>query len=416
MDILTTKLPTFEQIVINFLKNGKTTVLEQLRNLLEQIDNELCSSRPKTLKIIKFKERSILTDFGMLTFKRRYYYDTMQDVYTCLLDTYLKIPKRSKVMTNIKLRIIEACSEMSYSKASRYGAPNGYPLSKSTAYRYIRDVSIRVKENNYITMNNDTIHVQIDEKFMNMIGSKNKKKHITATIFKGRKQIGKKGRIKLLNRTLLSAKNEEIIYKKINAYLFNKYRVKPDDLIYVSGDLAKYIQTAPEKILVCKSKYVPDKFHIKQALIDEVGVYATDNDLSDSKFIEALVDGLKNTVTTNGKKLKNILKKNSDSLKTYIDTNYQGCSQEGMNSHYYASRFAKLPMKMGIKNLTKLSKIIEAKENNSLVTVGFEHEYYLKPYDIVGHMPILHEERFVLDTRCMDKLTRKMFEHLKYGC
>lgn len=48
MDILTTKLPTFEQI-----------------------DNELCSSRPKTLKIIKFKERSILTDFGMLTFKRR---------------------------------------------------------------------------------------------------------------------------------------------------------------------------------------------------------------------------------------------------------------------------------------------------------------------------------------------------------
>ena len=113
-------------------------------------------------------------------------------------------------MTNIKLRIIEASAEMSYSKASKYGAPIDYPLSKSSAYRYIRDASLKIDENKYIVDNKDIIHVQIDEKYINMTDYKNKKKYITATIYKGRK-----GRIKLLNRTIMSADNEKTIYKKL---------------------------------------------------------------------------------------------------------------------------------------------------------------------------------------------------------
>lgn len=126
MNIVATKLPLFEEIVEKFLKMGKENILEQLANLLEQIDDKLCLKRPKSLKIIKFKQRSILTDFGMLTFKRRYYFDTLKDEYVYLLDYKLKIPKRSKVMTNIKLKVIEAASEMSYSKAAVYGAPDGF--------------------------------------------------------------------------------------------------------------------------------------------------------------------------------------------------------------------------------------------------------------------------------------------------
>ena len=86
-----------------------------------------------------------------------------------------------------------------------------------------------------------------------------------------------------------------------------------------------------------------------------------------------------------------------------------------MNSHYYASRFAKLPMKIGIKNLERLTKLIEANENGSKVKIGFAHEYYIEPLDIIGHMWNLKEERFVLDTRNMKTETRKIFENIKYG-
>jgi len=87
MNIVATKLPLFEEIVEKFLKNGKENILNQLSNLLEQIDDKLCLKRPKSLKIIKYKQRSILTDFGMLTFKRRYYFDTLKGEYLYLLES-----------------------------------------------------------------------------------------------------------------------------------------------------------------------------------------------------------------------------------------------------------------------------------------------------------------------------------------
>ena len=415
MNIVATKLPYFEEIVTDFLNKGKENILDQLRVLLEEIDDKLCLSRPKSLQIIKFKVRTILTDFGLLTFKRRYYLDTLSGEYLYLLDYELKIPKREKVMSNIKLKIIQAASQMSYSKAGYYAAPTGFPISKSSVYRYIRDACIYIEPNNFIKDNDSTIHLQIDEKFINVLGCKNKKKYLTATIFKGVKNIGKKTRIKLENRTLISAKNEKLLFTKINNLLLKKYNVRPDDEIFVSGDLAQYIQKSTDKIWVCKAKYVPDKYHIKSALLKETGLISRDEDLAESECQKILLESLKETDTVDGRKLRTLLKRNSESLREYINPKYLGCSQEGMNSHYYASRFAKLPMKIGIKNLERLTKLIEANENGSKVKIGFAHEYYIEPLDIIGHMWNLKEERFVLDTRNMKTETRKIFENIKYG-
>lgn len=415
MNIVATKLPLFEEIVENFLKKGKENILNQLADQLKEIDDKLCLKRPKSLKFVKYKQRSILTDFGMLTFKRRYYFDTLKHEYLYLLDYKLKIPKRCKVMTNIKLKVIEAASEMSYSKAAIYGAPEGYPLSKSTVYRYIKDCGIYIKQNNFIKDNEDVIHVQIDEKFLNILGSKNKKKRVTATIFKGRKTEGTKGRIKLENRTILSAKSDKELARKLNDVLLKKYKVKANQKIFVSGDLAQYIQQYPDKIWVCDSTYVPDKYHVKEALLKELGLVATDKELKNQKFIDTIIEGLKGTVSVDGIKLRTLLKRNPESLKNYTNTKYCGCSQEGMNSHYYASRFAKLPNKFGEQNLETLCKIIEAKQNRSTIKIGFALEYYAEPFDIIGHMWKLREDKFVLDTRGMKEETRKMFENIKYG-
>lgn len=416
MNIVATKLPDFEEIVIKFLEKGKDNILNQLSLLLEQIDDKLSLRRHKSLKIIKFQQRSILTDFGVLTFKRRYYLDTDNNEYLYLLDTKLKIPKRVKVLSNIKLRVIEAASEMSYSKAGYYAGPQGYPLSKSTVYRYIKDACIYVKPNNFIKDNADIIHVQIDEKFLHILGNKRKKKYVTATIFKGRKYIGKKSRIKLENRTILSAKNEKLIFEKINKTLEQKYKINQDDEIYLSGDFAQYIQQSESKIYVCRAKYIPDKYHLKSAMLKETGFVATDNDLKDPDCIAAVIESLKDCESVDGIKLRTFLKKNPGRLKEYSNPSYLGCSQEGMNSHYYASRFGKLPMKIGMKNLQVLTKLIEAKQNNSEVKIGFVNEYYIEPTKFTCSMWNLEEEKFVLDTRGMEPQSRKVFEHIKYGC
>lgn len=128
-----------------------------------------------------------------------------------------------------------------------------------------------------------------------------------------------------------------------------------------------------------------------------------------------IIKSLRGTDTVDGIKLKTLLKRNSKSLRTYTNTKYYGCSQEGMNSHYYASRFAKLPMKISQQSLEILFKIIEAKQNGSKIRIGFIHEYYTEPLDIIGHMWNLREDKFVLDTRGMKKESKKIFEELKYG-
>ena len=53
-----------------------------------------------------------------------------------------------------------------------------------------------------------------------------------------------------------------------------------------------------------------------------------------------------------------------------------------MNSHYYATRFDKVPNVWSLKTKEKLSKIIEAKQNKNIIKIGFKDEYFDMPYDL----------------------------------
>ena len=121
MDIIPTNTTSFEEIVNYFIKDIKISGLNNIGLFLENLDQFLYENKQSHLRVVKFKERVIQTSIGMLRFKRRYYYDTYEDKYRYLLDAFLSIPKRNRYMDSVKLRIIEAASEMSYEKAGRYG-------------------------------------------------------------------------------------------------------------------------------------------------------------------------------------------------------------------------------------------------------------------------------------------------------
>jgi len=95
----------------------------------------------------------------MLRFKRRYYRNTLTNEYLYLLDAAMKIPKRDKIMYDVKLKILETVSEMSYAKAGRYGCANGLPISKSTVCRLIEKTQYYIKDNMGVVKNDATVHV-----------------------------------------------------------------------------------------------------------------------------------------------------------------------------------------------------------------------------------------------------------------
>ena len=102
MSIIATNVSSFEEIVSRHIKNVKEFGLKDLSNWLERLDASLYSDRPKHLKIIKIQGRTILTSIGLLSFKRRYYYDEINNQYLYLLDSFLKIPKRIKILDEVK--------------------------------------------------------------------------------------------------------------------------------------------------------------------------------------------------------------------------------------------------------------------------------------------------------------------------
>ena len=137
-EFIPTNTTSFEEIVNNFISIGKISTLEALGKLLERIDKILYAQKQPFEKVVKIKERTIQTTIGILRFKRRYYFDELEDKYRYKLDAYLNIPKRNRLMNSVKIKIIEAASEMSYEKAGRYACDDGFPVSKSPVCRLIK--------------------------------------------------------------------------------------------------------------------------------------------------------------------------------------------------------------------------------------------------------------------------------------
>lgn len=69
MNIIPTSITSFEEIVNNLIKDIKITGLENIRKLLEAIDQALFLQKQDHMKVVKFKERVIQTTIGMLRFK-----------------------------------------------------------------------------------------------------------------------------------------------------------------------------------------------------------------------------------------------------------------------------------------------------------------------------------------------------------
>ena len=218
----------------------------------------------------------------------------------------------------------------------------------------------------------------------------------------------------LLNRTLISGKELSSFFKRINYFLQEKYHLKISDTIYLSGDLASYIQQAPDRIWVCKAIYVPDKYHVKSALKKSLGLVTTDAEINNRNYQKDIINALNQLDDVDSKKIRNLMKRKPSSFSSYLKPSYEGCSQEGMNSHYYCSRFDKVPNVFRFKTIEKLSQLIEANQNHNEVKIGFKSQYYDEPSMRLGEKK-MERYRPDINTEEMSYGMRQLFSELENG-
>lgn len=413
MNILTLKNETFD----SFLLKSHQIFKEDLVKALERYDKDIyCSIDHNRFNLIRIDERTILTTYGILTFKRRYYFDTFLEEYCYLLDNKLQIPKSKRMSNELILKILDLASIMSYKEVGEH-LSNEFVISKYSVWKAINDVLLETYFDVCIDRKDYKVHVQIDEKYIGMVKTKNKRKYYTVTIFAGLKNNGRVNT--LLNKTVVSSASLNDIKQKVNDLLINRYKVKEDEEIFISGDFATYIQHFGESITCCKSKYVPDRFHVYKTLKDKLplDVIVDDFSLNDKGFRKYLIKKLEEIDDVDAKKLKRLLVNNPKCFEAYLDKDYLGCSQEGQNSHIYAPRFGKYANRFSPSTIEKLSLIREAKAMRAKVILV--HKKRKIPEHIDTSIPInLYLEdpiRYVLDTSEMKYETAKMFNAIKYG-
>lgn len=407
-------VPLANETLDSFLLKSQQIHKEAIKLALERYDKEIYSLIDhKRFVLIRLDERTILSSYGILRFKRRYYYDSFMEEYCYLLDNKLQIPKSKRMTNELILKILDLASIMSYKEVGEH-LSNEFVISKYTVWKTINEVLLETYFDIDIDRKDLKIHVQIDEKFIGMISSINKKKYYTLTIFAGKELIGKS--YKLLNKTVISSSKLRDLKDKLNDILVNRYEVSPDEEIFISGDFATYIQNINESISCCKARYVPDKFHVYKTLKDTLpDVYVDDYSLNNENFQNYLIKELVKIDDDNARKLKNILIKNPKSFKSYLDPEYLGCSQEGQNSHIYAPRFGKYANRFSPSTIEKLSLIREARAMNAKVILVHKYRKIPGPIDVSMPQPYEDIVKYALDTREMKFETMKMFNQIKYG-
>ncbi len=410
MNILTSQQETFD----SFLSKTHEAFKEDLEKALERYDREIyCSIDHKRFVLVRLDERTVLSSHGAIRLKRRYYYDTLLGEYCHLLDSRLQIPKSKRMTGELIVKMMELASIMSYKETGEH-LSDEFVISKYTVWKTINETVLETQFTSGAADDRGKIHVQVDEKFIGMTNSPNKKRYYTMTVFAGKKRAGRSN--SLLNKTVISSSSLKELKARLNEMLQNRYHVSMDEEVFVSGDFATYIQHFGDSIMCCKSRYVPDKFHVYKTLRDALpDVHADDRSLNDRRFRRYIAGRLKGLEDANARKLRGILARSPSCFEPYLDGEYLGCSQEGQNSHIYAPRFGKYANRFSPSTIEKLAMIREAKAMNAKVVIT--HTARVLPEPIGGSLPRKYQDpaKYVLDTSGMSHETAKMFNEIKYG-
>ena len=341
--------------------------------------------RKERFSSLEKDDRTLISIFGELNFKRRYYQDkkTKEKIY--LLDQFLKLEPGERILTNVKERMLEEARETSYRKAGQK-ASYGTEISKQTVKNEINKLKFQeeIKEENtnkkqvkklYIIADEDHVHLQKG-------GIEEPRLVIVYDNF-----VSKGKRIELKNKKHFGGiyKNKiDDLWEEVMTYIENTYDTEYLEKVYISGDGANWIKTGLEWIV--KSIYVLDEFHIKKAVNGIVGRITKANKEEKEKqkknlrtslrrlnFVkfkeqcyEILSEEMEKTTRDRKEYLMNYILNNAEGIKNlYRNKKYlHGCSAEGHISHVYSYRMSSRPMGWSTLNIDNMSRLRTAKEDN----------------------------------------------------
>ena len=394
-------------LMVEFLKNsimegGLSSFTDDLNDKLMKLGYDLTKfaleyaeevifnlkERKNEFESLEKDDRKIITIFGEINFKRRYYLDKETEKRIYLLDEYFKIAPKERLLENVETRLIEEAIETNYEKAGKSAAYKT-EISKQTVMNKISELNINLSElkvlnkkavdNIYIIADEDHVHLQkggIEEPRL-------------AVVYDSIIKDGK--RTKLCNKKhfggVYKGKIDDL-WEEVLTYIENTYVLEKVKKIFILGDGANWIKTGLDWIP--NSINVLDKFHLMKAINGIVGkeskenakekaeykkrIYRSFYELDFNKTKEVVYEILAEEMEENTRKRKEKLLKYILNNKEGISNLYKyqkelhGCSAEGHISHLYSARLSSRPLGWKTINVDNVSRLRLVKADNKEIS------------------------------------------------
>ena len=384
---------------IGFMKDldsfNYSFITDIIKSYLEYIDEVFFNSsyRKNFCTSKGFYQRTILTLFGEITFKRSYYYDNNTNERFYFTDYFLNIPKRKYFDPFICSEICNESASSSYSKsgkiiASKIGKriDNNINISRASARNIVMSFNIN-DTYDYNDKKIERLFVMLDEKFVGSQFNDGNDHMIKASVifedtelvYKYKKKTNSIDRYKLVNSHTCASIENRLLNDTID-YIYKTYDVDYLKEIIFMGDCATWIKNFPKSHWFnftkdTHVKFAMDGYHFSQALnhlttqkypevYNALYQYVLDNNKNDftrlcNEFLELFPE--RSEVIENK---RNYILNNWNERQLYQNNPYMKCSMESHISHIFADLFTSRPKAYSKKGLTQLLKLRLLKINN----------------------------------------------------
>lgn len=376
-----------------------------ITNCIETIDSKFKNSPERKEKYHINKsgiERTIVTIFGTITFKRTLYKDKITGEYYFYLDDILNLESYKTYDSIIRAILVDDSVNTSPNNVSYHSSLNilnlkNYltstiaPIPRQTIYRFKRETKIR-KVNYDLIPTNKTLYVMVDEKWIHQQDkdNPNNKKWIMTkcfVTFTGIERKGKRSRL-IGKHTFITTSSTP--WKDFTNEIHQIYNFEKIETINLLSDAGSWILSGKDELkFYSNNKVIVNtcEFHVKQ----KINRSTTDKELR-LKIASIIYDnGDKNSFINEMDKL--IETKNSDArkqkiteYKNYILKHWKGIinmknsacksSMEAHIEHCIASTFSSVPKAYSKNDIETYLKLQELKLNNINI-----FKYYLDTFD-----------------------------------
>lgn len=260
----------------NFYANQRERNIHEIKIKWEELDNYLFKNRNiKKYKVVKFKERKLITKIGVISFKRRiykYYNITHKKwMYIALLDDHLQLQKWKHISSDVVDHIINSLGDGKRYKDIIDTLPN-CRISKMSISRITNNSFLNIESNQQIKLKHKAIiYVNIDDSFLNLKNSNGFKQKYRFRIITFNTGFSDKNKTRLENKrvTYMYSSTEKIKPQEVTNFIYyqlKKYYCYSNQKIVICGDGAPWIKNIANNM---NSDYLIDKWHPLKRLANE---------------------------------------------------------------------------------------------------------------------------------------------------